>query len=99
MSFPTSDEVNRIKAYQLITRLEQDPALAERARANPRLALAEAGISAETIDELLGTRVGDMSAPAEDDDMSHCTDTTCWSSDCPGTCYLTIITDSPEPVM
>ncbi|MQB01404.1 MAG: hypothetical protein GEU78_14120 [Actinobacteria bacterium] len=95
MSFPTPDEVSRIRAYQLIVRLERDPALAERAKENPRSALTEAGVSEETIDELLGVGAAApfAAAPAYEDDVQLCTDTTCWSSDCPGTCYLTTITD------
>jgi hypothetical protein len=79
----SKDELYRIRVYQLIVRLQDNPEVRDQVRADPRKFLAEHGFPAETIDELLEGSYGEAEEAA-----AACTDTTCWSSACPGTCTL-----------
>ena len=73
-----ADDDVRAKAAELVKRAEEDRSFAERAKADPRAALAEVGLSADML-ESVDARIIRVS----------CNDFTCFSSACPGTCYVT----------
>lgn len=74
-----ADDDLRAKAAELVKRAEEDSGFAERARSDPRAALSQAGISGGPLDELEARRRIIFS----------CNDFTCFSSRCPGTCFVT----------
>ncbi len=64
---------------KLVERAHKDPEFAKKAKADPVGTLVAAGIPRPQADALIRpSRI--------------CTDTTCWSSGCPGTCYVTVYT-------
>jgi hypothetical protein len=88
----TSEEL-RIRAMKLVARAESDPKFAARAKADPAAVLREAGIPPE--DALLA-RHGEAQSASVGGTTYCCHDWTCWTSDCPSTCYLTIHTHAAE---
>ena len=77
----------REKAQAISTRVKQDPAFAERMKANPRQTMLEEGIPSDAIGDLLNENM------RGDDDVAGyqlCLDYTCIISRCPGSCYVTI---------
>lgn len=79
-----ADEELRVKAYQLVARAEGDPEFARMVRADPGAVLREVGIS----EDVLTAGVAGQKASALPERWG-CNDFTCWSSACPGTCYVT----------
>lgn len=67
------DELRRT-AYQLVARAMGDPDFAAHVKANPQSVLRDAGLP----DDALTVPVPEL----------WCRDFTCWSSECPGTCYV-----------
>jgi hypothetical protein len=88
---PSPEEQYRIWIYQMLARMEADPALGERAKADPVGTLTEAGIPLAAIEELLGA-----AAEFESDFPPACGDTTCWVSLCNATCFVTVECQNPE---
>lgn len=78
---PNTAEEMRVKAYALVARAESDPEFARRAKDDPRTVLREAGLSEDS----LHTRTEQLEVPP----WWGCNDFTCWTSRCPGTCYVT----------
>jgi hypothetical protein len=78
----------RAKAEELVQRAERDPAFAQQAKADPLGTLTAAGIPADAAQRMLQ---GNASAEAEVSGYMNCADTTCWSSECPATCTITLI--------
>ena len=68
----------REKAFALVQRAEREPEFASKAKADPLGTLVEGGIPRDTAHRMLFPPM-------------ICTDTTCWTSDCPGTCFVSII--------
>lgn len=61
----------------LAMRLEQDPGFVDKIKADPKNSLIDLGFDEEMLRENGATA-----------DECTCYDTTCWSSECPGTCQL-----------
>ena len=70
-------------AEQIVRRAEQDEDFAKQAKADPLAALSAAGFSADA-----AKQVGQLGQEAEVSGYAMCQDTTCWSSQCPGTCIV-----------
>jgi hypothetical protein len=83
----TDLEQYRAKAEELVQRAERDQAFAQQAKADPLGALTAAGIPADAAQRLLQ---GEGGAEGEVAGYMRCRDTTCWSSECPATCYVSI---------
>jgi len=82
MSSDTDNDL-RIKAYKLVARAEGDEEFAKRAKADPAAVLREAGIPENAL-------AGGDAAGGQGQQMKRwCVDFTCWSSECPATCYAT----------
>jgi hypothetical protein len=75
-------------AQQIVQRLETDEAYREEMKANPSEALAAAGIPDDVVGFILRAPV---QSPELGLTASPCTDLTCWSSACPGTCSVTVV--------
>ena len=81
-----ADDDVRAKAAELVKRAEEDRSFAERAKTDPRTALAEVGLSADML-ESIDARIIRVS----------CNDFTCFSSACPGTCFVTFCHSTRRP--
>ena len=68
----------RVKLIELLNRAESDPTFAEKVKADPMGALTAAGIAQQRAEALIRPDW-------------KCLDTTCWSSECPGTCIVSTI--------
>jgi len=77
----------RAKALKVIARMNEDPEFRDRVTGASKQALAEAGLSADD----LATLRSATSAHAQARPDIWCSDTTCWSSECGPTCYVTYI--------
>ena len=88
---PSQEEQYRIWIYQMLIRMEADPTLGERAKADPVGTLTEVGIPREAIEELLGN-----TTESDSDFPPACADTTCWISLCNASCFLTVECQNPE---
>jgi hypothetical protein len=86
----TQDEAKqyRAKVEELVQRAERDPAFAQQAKADPVGALTGAGIPADAARQMLK---GDTGTEVEVSGYMRCTDTTCWTSECPATCYVSVV--------
>lgn len=84
----TNQSQYRGMAEEIVRRAESDKAFADQAKADPLGTLTDAGIPADVAKQMLA------GGPETGDDVSgymRCADLTCWSSECPATCYVSII--------
>ena len=80
------DDDARAKAAELVRRAEEDRTFSEQAKVDPTAALAEVGLSADML-ESVDARIIRVS----------CNDFTCFSSACPGTCFVTFCHTTYRP--
>lgn len=80
-------EAIALTSQYLAMRLESDEKFVERLKNDPAGVLKEAGLPNEVIE-------ASTANIARSDDTYEwcCKDFTCWSSECPGTCYSSILT-------
>lgn len=79
------DQISLVTQY-LAMRLETDPEYRERVKNDPESALRDAGLPEDIIRQSLAN-TGEKTVAGTD-----CTDFTCWSSECPGSCGVTVPT-------
>ncbi len=87
---PADESMIRASVDKLLVRALADPDFAASVREDPRAALLEAGVPEEA---LTGERLApEVMFPQGDTalDDDGCTDFTCWSSDCPATCVVSL---------
>ena len=78
---------------KLVARAEAEPEFAALAKADPARILRDAGIPPE---DVLLARSADQASDSVGGTTYCCHDYTCWTSDCPSTCYFTIHTHAAE---
>lgn len=83
-----NSEQYRGLAEQVVRRAEQDEQFARQAKADPVGALTAAGVPTNVAQQMLQ---GSSGGEAEVDGHLRCADLTCWSSECPATCYVSLI--------
>lgn len=83
-----STELNdvRAKALRVIAKMHEDPEFSRRLRSATADILADEGLSADELSSLRRNASTHAAAMA----MRYCFDTTCWTSECLPTCYVTI---------
>lgn len=77
----------REQAARIIEFARKNEAFRQRAAQDPAGTLRAFGVAEHAISRFVGSEA----------EILPCTDTTCWSSGCPGTCYVTVY--MPEPGM
>jgi hypothetical protein len=77
----------RRQAQEIVDRVNADPLFGLRLQEDPGGALLAFGFSERSVPEF-----GDLGFPPEVVGWggSSCVDLTCWSSNCPGTCFVSI---------
>ena len=82
-----STELNdaRAKALRVIAKMHEDPEFSQRLRSATADILAEEGLSSDQVASLR------KNASPHNEAMPNiwCADTTCWTSECGPTCYVT----------
>lgn len=84
----TGQSEYRSKAEEIVRRAETDKAFADQAKADPLGTLTGAGIPPDVARQMLA---GGSGAEEEVTGYMRCADLTCWSSECPATCYVSLI--------
>jgi hypothetical protein len=89
---PADERTIRASVDKLLVRALADPDFAARAREDPRAALLEAGVPEEALtgERLAPEEMFPQSDTVRDDDGDGCVDFTCWSSECGGTCAVSL---------
>jgi hypothetical protein len=84
----TAGENYRNIAESLVQRAETDQAFAQQAKQDPVGTLTAAGIPADVAQQMLA---GGAESGAEVAGYMRCADLTCWTSECPESCYISIV--------
>ena len=74
----------RERARNLIIKVEQDEGLRSRIKDDPESVLTEHSLSVDDVRQL-SKSFAELRVSTE----LRCNDLTCWSSECPGSCYVT----------
>lgn len=74
----------REQVMRIVQFAQKDPTFLQKVAQDPEGTLRAFGLPEHTIAPFLGKKDGHQTEPMK------CVDTTCWSSDCPESCYITI---------